>query len=110
MDQAGLYNKFNSVGLFEADRSVIGPGSGQGYDHPVVREGAMTPIATLLCPSNPQAKITRGSLCYNGTGWADGGGGGTQYIGGRTDYVGNMGFIYSGWKDCGGAQGRYGAR
>ncbi|AMV18767.1 DUF1559 domain-containing protein [Planctomyces sp. SH-PL14] len=112
LDQAGLYNKFNQVGLFEASKGAIAPGSNVGYDHPVVREGAQTAIATLLCPSNPQAKITRGGLLYNGgTGWADGGGGGgQQYVGGRTDYVGNMGFIYSGWKDCGGAQGRYGAR
>jgi prepilin-type N-terminal cleavage/methylation domain-containing protein/prepilin-type processing-associated H-X9-DG protein len=111
LDQAGAYNKLQQAGLFEAAQGTFGPGTNIGYDHPNVKQVAETAIGTLQCPSNPQGKVLSGGLCYNGSGWADGGGGGgTQYRGGRCDYSGNMGFVYSGWKDCGGYQGRYGSR
>ncbi|MBD3674811.1 MAG: DUF1559 domain-containing protein [Planctomycetaceae bacterium] len=96
MDQAPLYNQMI--------QHLTNPsGSGQGYDHPVVRAGAATVIPNLICPSNPQSKITRGVLTYEGNALGGGFSSGPYYEGGRTDYVGNMGFVWTGWKDCGDA-------
>lgn len=52
-------------------------------------------IDTLLCPSSPQEALVNGpmQLDYN---WTSGWGG----TGGRTDYKGNMGFVWTGWRDC----------
>ncbi|MDG1894713.1 MAG: DUF1559 domain-containing protein, partial [Fuerstiella sp.] len=74
-----------------------------------VKQLAKTILTGLLCPSNPQSasnEANAGSLLYFNTGgFADGGGGGgTGYIGARTDYVGNMGFCHSGWRDVGAPQ------
>jgi hypothetical protein len=98
-----------NLGVFELPTGDQDPGSGRGYDHPTVRQIALTALPVLLCPSNPQdlASGEGSAFCYNNnwggfsTGWADGGGGGgTPYKGARTDYVGNMGFVWTGWKDC----------
>ncbi|QDU37378.1 Type II secretion system protein G precursor [Maioricimonas rarisocia] len=108
LDQAPLYNQLDGLGAF----TVAGPlyGSGLGLGDPQVQQLALTPIPVLLCPSNPQSKTNEGNpgaLCYlNNTSFADGGGGGgTQYKGGRTDYVGNLGFVRSGWNDVQGSCG-----
>jgi len=108
LDQAPLFNQLSGTGVFSfpcAGASPTGgPGTNVGYDHPTVKLLALTPIPSLLCPSNGQdvVRAEGSSLFYNQTnGWADGGGGGgQQYKGARTDYVGNMGFVWTGWKDC----------
>ena len=59
-----------------------------------------TTINTLMCPSNPQPKLFNGAAIYDGAiGWN----GNTRNVvgGARTDYVGNMGWTWTGWKDCG---------
>ena len=105
IDQAPMFQQLASTGLFETPYNAGPPGSNRGYDHPTVRRLAQTPLAVLMCPSNGQEAVSGegSSLFYfnNGSGWADGGGGGgTRYIGARTDYCGNMGFVWTGWKDC----------
>jgi prepilin-type N-terminal cleavage/methylation domain-containing protein len=105
LDQAPLFNQLDATGLFRTPYNAGPPGSGLGYDHPIVRQLAQTQLSVILCPSNGQALIAgeSGALFYfnSGSGWADGGGGGgTTYRGARTDYVGNMGFVWTGWKDC----------
>jgi hypothetical protein len=54
---------------------------------------ARTVISTLLCPSNAQETVNGGQVQgYYHTGGA---------TGARLDYVGNLGHIWGGWKDCG---------
>jgi hypothetical protein len=102
-----MYNQLEAAGAFTTPYNAGPPGSNLGYDHPTVRKIAQTPLPGLLCPSNPQDKVSGTGSCLfyfnNGSGWADGGGGGGQgYLGARTDYTGNMGFVWTGWRDCGG--------
>ena len=52
-------------------------------------------IPGLLCPSNPQANLVTGQ-----SGQADSWGDGID--GGRTDYVGNMGWMFPGHRNCAG--------
>ncbi len=108
IEQAPLYEQLSGLGAFDAPWSTWQ--SGQGYGHPQVQALALTVIPGLQCPSNPQSKTTQsngGTLTYrNRGGFADGGGGGgTRYPGGRLDYVGNMGFVHTGWKDVGANNG-----
>ncbi|MBL4883721.1 MAG: DUF1559 domain-containing protein, partial [Planctomycetaceae bacterium] len=102
LEQAPLYDQLSGLQAFDAPWSSWA--SGVGYGNPVVQQLALTAIPTLLCPSNPQAKTTKSNgtslTYYNKGGFADGGGGGgTRYPGGRTDYVGNLGFVHTGWRD-----------
>ncbi len=105
IEQQTLYDQLVANRAFDTPWSLWQ--SGQGYGNPAVQQLAMTIIPTLLCPSNPQDLTNEGnpgSLCYFGGGgkggFADGGGGGgTQYRGARTDYVGNLGFVRTGWHD-----------
>jgi prepilin-type N-terminal cleavage/methylation domain-containing protein/prepilin-type processing-associated H-X9-DG protein len=115
IDQLPLYDIMRNArprgvmaakGLFETDVGSVGvKGSGLGYDHPVVMKAALTPLELLLCPSNPQGVVaTEGSGMFRRDwgGWGvyceQGSVGGIQ--GARTDYVGNMGFVWTGWRDC----------
>lgn len=50
-------------------------------------------LSSLMCPSNPQAPLAQGQ-----SGQADSWGDGLD--GGRTDYVGNMGWVNPGHRDC----------
>ena len=114
LEQAPLYNEMESLGAFIT--APAGWGNNQGYGNTRVQELALTVIPALLCPSNPQAPDTKAnetSLAYRPDGhpFADGGGGGgTRYPGGRSDYSGNLGFVHCGWKDVGNSQARNGAR
>jgi prepilin-type N-terminal cleavage/methylation domain-containing protein/prepilin-type processing-associated H-X9-DG protein len=97
IDQAPMYEQLQITGLFE--NSQQNNGSGFGYDHPTVRALAKTVLPGFLCPSNPQAAVFSGSMNRsNANGFGHGCSRG--YLGARTDYVGNMGFIWTGWKDC----------
>lgn len=113
MDQATLYEELSNVGAWEHQWSSWP--SGRGWGHPDAMRLALTSIPAYQCPSNPQAPTTvsqpNSAFCYfNRGGFADGGGGGgTRYPGGRTDYVGNMGFVHTGWRDvpCVGSHGAH---
>lgn len=102
LDQAPLYNLCNFSDL----SSVSQPGtSAYGLDSPSAVAVRNTILTVLLCPSNPQQKTFDGASIYSSdcnqspiSGWH---GNGRDFRGGRTDYVGNMGFMYTGWKDCG---------
>ncbi|HET6425904.1 MAG TPA: DUF1559 domain-containing protein [Planctomycetaceae bacterium] len=103
LDQAPLFNQLSSLGAFSSPWGSYTTGG--GYGNAQVQQLAMTVIPALQCPSNPQAKVNEGNpgaLCYfNRGGFSDGGGGGgTGYKGARTDYVGNLGFVNSGWHDA----------
>ena len=97
IDQAAAYNSINWN-----DRS--GPGFGViGGTQPISAGGptnvqiAMKILPGLLCPSNPQSNVVNGQ-----SGQADSWGDGLQ--GGRTDYVGNIGWMNAGHLDCYGDQ------
>lgn len=111
MEQAPLYQQLDSLGAFNTVMNSVtdgaSAGQGRGYGRFEVKQLARSPLATLMCPSSALPKIFNagggeGALCYyNNGGYADGGGGGgIGYSGGRTDYVGNMGFCHSGWRDA----------
>lgn len=50
-------------------------------------------IPMLLCPSNPQEGGTNGAFRFDR-------GNSNDRFGARTDYTGNMGYLWTGWKDC----------
>jgi prepilin-type processing-associated H-X9-DG protein len=110
LEQSALYSQLDSLGAFNTvmnnTQNGMTAGTGRGSGRFEVKELAKSVIPALLCPSNGQNKVYNatggdGALCYfNNGGFADGGGGGgTGYSGARTDYVGNMGFCQSGWRD-----------
>jgi len=77
MDQAPLYKKTNFNG------------SPAGGTNKVVFE---TVLPTLLCPSNVQTGLRQNqSEDYDTNGVGNGAG---------TDYTGNLGYIWGGWRDC----------
>jgi prepilin-type N-terminal cleavage/methylation domain-containing protein len=59
---------------------------------PINNQLAQTVVSTFLCPSNAQEAIRTGQV----EGYKHNGG----LTGAGTDYVGNMGHIWGGWKDC----------
>jgi len=70
-----------------------------GLDNPFMRIVRVVPISTLMCPSNPQEPLFTGAAAYAGVStWH---GNGRDIVGARTDYMGNMGWVWTGWKDCG---------
>lgn len=91
LDQAPLYEALEldggRIGGFTTNRNLNNkPGSNQ-----TIRR---TVLSTLICPSNSMDSIrggqTNGGYRWNGTSNAA-----------ATDYVGNLGHIWGGWKDCG---------
>ncbi len=87
MDQAAIFNAldFNDVGT----RNSLDNAPAQ-----VNREKV---ISGLLCPSNPQRAVNDYAFVYDNGGWN---GNSRNARGARTDYVGNMGVVWTGWKDC----------
>jgi prepilin-type N-terminal cleavage/methylation domain-containing protein len=84
IDQAPLYNTINW-----SDQNRIMTNSSQASNIAARR----TVINAFLCPSNPQpSKLTNGA--QGGDDWGSG------LDGGRTDYVGNMGWMSAGHRDC----------
>ena len=91
IDQAGLYNSINFN-----DRT--GPGIGIVGGTTVTNGQSNVLIAAkilpgLICPSNPQALLAV-NQSGQGDSWGDG------LTGGRTDYVGSLGFMNTGHRDC----------
>jgi prepilin-type N-terminal cleavage/methylation domain-containing protein/prepilin-type processing-associated H-X9-DG protein len=89
IDQAPLYNKLN----FSDTSGQCQGGWSSGSNYPFLQSTILT---VLQCPSNPQTPIvTNQSNDYSC---------GSSNVGlqsGRIDYVGNLGFMMSGWRDCG---------
>ncbi len=101
IDQAPAYNAMRETGLFEIPILSATMGSGLGYSHPIVQNIARTPLPILMCPSNPQDfKRQQGSGFFRNSMGGYNHACGDGYHGARTDYVGNMGFVWAGWKDC----------
>ncbi len=104
LDQVGIYNQLENNGVFVIPfASVGGPtttytAAGVSYNNLTVNNLCRSELAVLMCPSSPTPKIFRGAFVYDGIGWH---GNGRDYTAARTDYVGNMGFMWTGWKDCG---------
>jgi prepilin-type N-terminal cleavage/methylation domain-containing protein len=86
-DQANLYQQidFDDVGTRNA------------LDNAAAQAARVQILTQLLCPSNPQQQLGNFSGNYDGGGWH---GNGRDVSAARTDYVGNMGFVHTGWKDC----------
>lgn len=88
LEQSNLYNAFvlspATLGTPNQNHNGIGPNT-------ALRQ---TVIPGFLCPSNPMTPVRTGQINggyrWNGTSSAAG-----------TDYVGNLGHVWSGWKDCG---------
>ncbi len=99
MDQEGIYNNIATYFEVAGNRP---PNTGMGFSTsiggiPAPRDLAKTPIAAFICPSNDQPPVRRGQIIE-----PDSGGWGAPYSSEAAglDYVGNMGHIWGGWKDC----------
>jgi len=100
MEQAPLYQQISAY--FNVANGTL-PNIGMGYTGsvnglPSPRKMAEQVIPVFICPSNDQTKVRRDQLIE-----IDNGGWGTapyQGPAGGLDYVGNMGHIWGGWKDC----------
>jgi prepilin-type N-terminal cleavage/methylation domain-containing protein len=88
IEQATLYQTidFNTLGNFNA------------LDNAAAQKARLTKLTGFLCPSNPQQALGGFAGNYDGGGWN---GNSRNIQAARTDYVGNMGWVFTGWKDCG---------
>lgn len=94
-DQAPLYNSIDTVSVLSFDGSS---NNLLGLDNAKNRVARRQVLTGLLCPSNPQPQVFDGCAIYSGPG---GNGDGRDLTNSaRTDYVGSMGWITTGWKDC----------
>lgn len=93
-DQAPLFNQVDFNNTLEAG----GTQQRNALDNAAARIVRVTKLTALLCPSNPQRATGPAAGNYDGGGWH---GNGRDFEAARTDYVGNMGFVWTGWKDCG---------
>ena len=94
IDQSPLYNTINS-----SDQTMNRVNEAIISGIPANVAARRTVITAFLCASNPQEPMVS-----NGAGSGDDWGSGLD--GGRTDYVGNMGWMNAGHRDC--PQGIYG--
>ena len=96
IDQAPLYNSINFNDNSQPF-GVIGPPDSSPPAAGTIQYGGYTArhmvLPVLLCPSNPQQKVVANQSLQSDS-WGDGG------QGGRTDYVGNMGWMNPGHRDC----------
>ena len=67
-------------------------------DNTAAQTVRVTRLTGFMCPSNPQQALGGFAGNYDGGGWH---GNGRDFQAARTDYVGNMGWVFTGWKDCG---------
>jgi len=92
-DQAPLFSLVDFNTTLEAG----GTNERNALDNAAARTVRVTKLPGLLCPSNPQQALGNFAGNYDGGSWN----GDTRSISAaRTDYVGNMGFVWTGWKDC----------
>ena len=90
-----VYDKID----FEVDQGNAGNNGASMRDQPrgKVNNNLFTRelvLKSLLCPANMQPSVPEGQ----NRGYADGGGSGPPAA--RTDYTGNMGHVWGGWRDC----------
>ncbi len=89
IDQAPIYKQI--------DYTTVGQGTGGvtwAIDNPTNARLRMTILPIAMCPSNPQPAIVTNQSTQADS-WGDGG-----INGGRGDYVGNMGWMNAGHRDC----------
>ena len=95
-EQQALYDQINFQDI-EGNGGTTPKGGvpgGPGVNNNQLRE---TVITTLLCPSNDQPRVSGDqSRSPNEDYWWGG-----NHEAARTDYVGNLGHIWGGWRDCG---------
>jgi prepilin-type N-terminal cleavage/methylation domain-containing protein len=85
MEQQPLYEQFR-FGVQDGNGNNVSPPT------PTNMQLRRTVLTTMLCPSNPQDFVRTGiSNNYGHSQWGDAGG---------IDYVGCLGHVNSGWKDC----------
>ncbi len=100
MEQANLYTQISQYfPVANGDPPNIGMGfTGTIGTAPSPRKMAEQAIAGFVCPSNDQPLVRRNQIIE-----PDNGGWNQPFLGpaGGLDYVGNMGHIWAGWKDCG---------
>lgn len=90
IDQAPVYNLINFSEATGCTNNECIISNGASANNLAARR---TVISAFMCASNPQqAKQTNGS--GGGDDWGSG------LDGGRTDYVGNMGWMHAGHRDC----------
>jgi len=97
-DQAPLFNQVNFSNPFDWTGSAYGSTNRSGMDNREAQIVRVTVLPALMCPSNPQPPRRDGAALYDGGGWN---GNSRNMNGARTDYQGNMGYVFTGWKDCG---------
>ncbi len=96
-EQETLYNQIN----FDDGGGNRG---GNTAPNPVPnRTLRQTVLDALLCPSNDQEAV----LSRQNRGYDEGNGDGGGDAAARTDYVGSIGHMWSGWRDCGNAQNAF---
>jgi prepilin-type N-terminal cleavage/methylation domain-containing protein len=88
MEQQPLYNAIN-FNVWARDNTVVGPTGQTNY---ALRQ---TVINGLLCPSSDMEKAPTNAGCTSPNNGTDQGAPGA-----RTDYVGNLGHVWPGWRDC----------
>lgn len=101
IEESNLYNQISQY--FTVANGTL-PNIGMGYSGtlgstPSPRTLAQKVIPGFICPSNDQERVRRDQVIE-----IDNGGWGTaphQGPAGGLDYIGNMGHIWAGWKDCG---------
>jgi type II secretory pathway pseudopilin PulG len=103
IEQKPLYDSIN------LDNWPTDPNAGgRGLTIPANDQAFKTPLSVMMCPSNPQNAVFSdaggdgAAVCYDIGGWN---GNGRYVLHARTDYSGNMGWVWTGWKDCGGGTG-----
>ena len=94
IDQAPLFNAFDyNVNVSDGSGGFI-LGNLNHNSIGINANLANTALAAYICPSSPNGSLrtgqTNGGYRWNGTSNKGG-----------TDYVGNLGHIWAGWKDCG---------
>ena len=94
LDQKQTYQAFDfKTGVQEPDSGNNTGYGGAVYNGRTVKNSDIRArvIPGLQCPSNPQDRVSAAFGSYQLS---------NAPIGGRTDYVGNLGFIWGGWRDC----------
>lgn len=91
LDQAPLYNTINFNDQTNPPFCIIGRDGANGL--PANLAARRTAVPVFMCPSNPQPNQVTAQGGF-GDGWNDG------LDGGRTDYVGNMGWMNGAHRDC----------
>ncbi len=91
MEQEPLYNKIDFTATAWVD--IANNGNRTGPINTQVRKSV---VNTLLCPSDSQDPIYQKA----NRGYSEGASGPDPALAARTDYVGSLGHIFGGWRDC----------